>query len=240
MSGRGESADKGAPGGAAVVTSHDAGAERPLVAILAGGAGRRLGGAKALARLEGRPLVEYPLASARGTGLEVVVLAKPSTALPELDCEVTLEPEQPRHPLCGIVAGMRRGGGRPVIVLACDMPFVTAPLITWLASLQGSAVTELSGRTQPLLARYSSGARAALERALREGVPARVAVARLRARRVDERVLRRFGRPQTLCFNVNEPSDLARAKRELAALRARPEWALAPDSLPHSSDRVAR
>jgi molybdopterin-guanine dinucleotide biosynthesis protein A len=219
---------------------HDTSAERPLVAILAGGDGRRLGGAKAVARLAGRPLVDYPLASARGTRMEVVVLAKSSTVLPKLDCEVVFEPEHPRHPLCGIVAAMRRGGGRPVIVLACDMPFVTARLITWLASLQGSAVTELSGRTQPLLARYSAGARPALERALWEGVPARVAVARLRARLVDERVLRRFGQPRTLCFNVNEPSDLARAERELASLRARPRGVLAPDGSPRSSDRVAR
>jgi molybdopterin-guanine dinucleotide biosynthesis protein A len=166
--------------------------------------------------------------------LEVVVLAKPSAALPELDCEVVFEPEQPRHPLCGIVAGLRRGGGRPVIVLACDMPFVTAPMIAWLASLQGSAVTELAGRTQPLLARYASGERPALERALWERVPVRAAVARLRAQTVDERLLRRFGSPRTLCFNVNEPSDLARAERELAALRGRPE------RMPRVSERVPR
>jgi molybdenum cofactor guanylyltransferase len=176
-----------------------------------------------VARLAGRPLLAYPLASARAAGLEVVVFAKLSAPLPDLDCEVVFEPEEPRHPVCGIVAGMRRGGERPVIAVACDMPFVTAPLIAWLASLQGSAVTELAGRTQPLLARYAPGARPALERALWERVPARVAVARLRARPVDERVLRRFGSPRTLCFNVNEPSDLARAERELAALRAQPE-----------------
>jgi len=35
-----------------------------LVAVLAGGRGRRMGGAKPLAELAGRPLVEHPLAAA--------------------------------------------------------------------------------------------------------------------------------------------------------------------------------
>src|SRR5437764_7340068 len=96
-------------------------------AVLAGGAGRRLGAeSKAAAELAGRPLASYP-AAALGTVCErVAVVCKPSTELPELDgVKRWDEPEEPRHPIAGIVHALERAAG-PVLVCACDMPFVTA------------------------------------------------------------------------------------------------------------------
>ena len=55
-----------------------------IVAVLAGGRGRRMGASKATVALAGEPLISRPLAAARAAGLEAVVVAKPDTALPEL------------------------------------------------------------------------------------------------------------------------------------------------------------
>jgi hypothetical protein len=44
----------------------------------------------------------------------------------------------------------------------------------------------------------------------------REAVASLQPRIIRESELERFGRPQTLLFNVNDPADLAAAERMLA------------------------
>lgn len=52
-----------------------------LGAVLAGGRGSRLGGAKPTAELAGRPLISYPLAALAAAGLEAFVVAKPSTDL---------------------------------------------------------------------------------------------------------------------------------------------------------------
>ena len=58
-------------------------------------------------------------------------MAKQSTVLPGLDVEVAiwLEAEEPRHPLAGIVHALRCARGRPVVVVAGDMPFVTRGLV---------------------------------------------------------------------------------------------------------------
>ncbi len=185
-------------------------------AVLAGGRSRRIGGAKALAELGGRPLISYPLAALSAAGLDPVVVAKSRSPLPELDCPVLREPALPSHPLCGVIAALRWGGGRPVVVVGCDMPFVTGPLLAWLAGLDGLVVPEVDERLQPLLARYEPAHAGALEIALHGGQSMHDAIAALRPRVVGERQLRRFGDPRTLFFNVNRPSDLLLAERSLA------------------------
>jgi molybdopterin-guanine dinucleotide biosynthesis protein A len=83
-------------------------------AVLAGGSGRRIGGDKATVELEGRPLVHYPLSVLRAVLDEVAIVAKQSTVLPGLDVEIAiwLEPDEPRHPLAGVVHALRWAGGR--------------------------------------------------------------------------------------------------------------------------------
>jgi len=89
--------------------------------VLAGGRGRRLGGAKPTAELGGRPLIAWPLAAAREAGLEAVVVAKAATPLPsDLDVPVWTEPDEPVHPLAGLVHALERADGRAVVAVACD------------------------------------------------------------------------------------------------------------------------
>jgi molybdenum cofactor guanylyltransferase len=195
--------------------------QNAIVAVLAGGRGERLGGAKAMAALGGRPLIYRPLTAARHAGLEAIVLAKPSTALPELREAVLREPEQPRHPLSGVIAALQYAAERSpapaVVLLACDMPFLTAPLLRWLATeIDGPAVAELGGRLQPLLARYETSDLEPLREALAAERSLRGAISALAPRIVEEQELRRFGVPERLCFNVNDAVDLARAEDWLA------------------------
>ena len=128
-------------------------------AVLAGGGGRRIGGDKAMVELEGRPLVHYPLNVLRAVLDEVAVVAKQSTVLPGLDVEIAiwLEPEEPRHPLAGIVHALRCARGRPVVVVAGDMPFVTRGLVGGARHLVAPRE-----RLQPLCARYEPRALGAL------------------------------------------------------------------------------
>ncbi|MCW3019381.1 MAG: 4-diphosphocytidyl-2C-methyl-D-erythritol synthase [Solirubrobacterales bacterium] len=188
----------------------------PIVAVLAGGRGERLGGAKAMTRLGGRPLICHPLAAARGAGLETVVVAKRSTRLPSLREQVAHEPESPHHPLCGVLAALELAATRSpapaVLLLACDMPFLTSPLLGWLASLEGTAMAEIDGRPQPLLARCTPGHLPALREALDERRSLTAAIEALSPRLVRERELARFGSPARLCFNVNDAADLRRAE----------------------------
>lgn len=185
-------------------------------AVLAGGRGSRIGGAKATAELAGRPLISYPLAAVEKAGLEPLVIAKPGSELPSLDCRLIREPEQPRHPLCGILAALRYAGARPLVAIGCDLPFADAELLAWLGSApEPLVVPTILGEPQPLLARYDGALKPMLEAALERAEPLRRTIGALRARLVPEAELARFGDPRRLCFNVNTPADLRRAERVL-------------------------
>jgi molybdopterin-guanine dinucleotide biosynthesis protein A len=187
--------------------------KRTLGAVLAGGVGSRMGGAKVCADLHGQPLITYPLAAIEEAGLEAVVCAKPGDQLPPLEAPVLREPEQPRHPLCGVVAALRAGEGRPVVVIACDLPFVPAGLIRLLADApEPLVVPTLDDRTQPLLARYEPSLLPDLEAALEREEPLARTVEVLGPRLVGEEELAQFGDPHRLLFNVNEPADLREAE----------------------------
>src|SRR5947209_6645586 len=108
---------------------------RPVVgALLAGGAGTRLGGGKAIVELAGRPLAAHPLDALSAACERVVIVAKPSTALDGIEgVERWIEPERPQHPLVGIVHALERARA-PVLVCAADMTFVTADACAALIS----------------------------------------------------------------------------------------------------------
>ena len=133
-------------------------------AVLAGGSGSRIGGAKATAQLDGHALIRYPLAAALGALSSVAVVAKDGVELPQLDerVELWIEPDEPRHPVVGVIEALRRAEGRAVLIIACDLPLLTSDVVALIASAdaEGSVavLASAAGRPQPLLARYEPAA----------------------------------------------------------------------------------
>lgn len=190
-----------------------AAAERPLGVVLAGGRGSRLGGDKQAVRLGGRPLILYSLAALHAAGLECAVIVKPGSELPRCDARVVHEPEQPRHPLCGIVAALRAAPGRDLVAVPCDMPFLTPALLELLAGAsEPLLVPAREDRVQPLPGRYAAALLPELEVALAREEPLRCTVEALGARILGEEELARFGDLRRLLFNVNDGEDLRRAQ----------------------------
>jgi molybdenum cofactor guanylyltransferase len=184
-------------------------------AVLAGGAGRRLGrGSKAGALLAGRPLASYPVSALGATCERVAVVCKPDTELPELPgTERWDEPAEPRHPLTGIVHALETARAA-VLVCAADMPFVTPDACRTLLSQAGSAaaatavVAAADGVLQPVFGLYAP---AALEPlcAAPEDAPLRDTVERLAPVRV--------AFPPALVRSVNTAQELADAEAALLA-----------------------
>jgi molybdopterin-guanine dinucleotide biosynthesis protein A len=191
----------------------------PIGVVLAGGAGRRIGGAKAIVELHGMPLVHYPLRALQAVLAEVVVVAKQATDLPPLPgVPVWIEPAEPRHPLAGIVHALASTGAaagldgpaREILVSAGDLPFVTPALVARIARADAhgapAVVPRVGGRLQPLLARYAPAACAPLAAALACDPPPSLtdAVVALRPHVVELDDELPF-------FNVNAPEDLLTA-----------------------------
>lgn len=191
--------------------------EDVLGAILAGGRGTRLERPKATALLGGRPLLERPLGALEAAGLETVVVAKRHTQLPPGAAPVWGEPDEPVHPLLGIVTAVEQADGRPVLVCACDLPFLTAELVGHIARIDAPLVIpRAGGRLHPLFARYTAALLPALREALEPEAPLHETLVALRPSIVDEQDLRAFGDPARLLFNVNTPEDLERAEKMLS------------------------
>jgi molybdopterin-guanine dinucleotide biosynthesis protein A len=179
--------------------------------VLAGGAGRRIGGAKAVRVLAGRPLASYPAQALRCVCERVAIVAKPGTELPELEGVERWddEPAEPRHPLTGIVHALERAHA-PVVVCAADMPFVTPEALSSLMAAAGSApaaVAVAAGVVQPVLAVYAPGALEALKRAEPDAPLTRTVEALDPAR---------VALPPPLTRSVDTPEELEAAEAELS------------------------
>jgi molybdenum cofactor guanylyltransferase len=181
-------------------------------AVLAGGAGSRLGAdSKPAAELAGRPLISYPLAALAAVCSRVAVVCKKSTSLPALGAvERWDEPDSPRHPLTGIVYALERAG-EPVLVCAADMPFVNPDACRSLLTAPHKAlavVAAADGVLQPVFAVYAPAALDSL-RAAPDDAPLTRTVEALDPTRV--------ALPARVVASVNTPEELAAAERVLAA-----------------------
>jgi molybdenum cofactor guanylyltransferase len=188
-----------------------------LGAILAGGRATRLGRPKATAPLGGRPLLERPLRALEAAGLETVVVAKRDTPLPPGAAPVWEEPDEPVHPLLGIVTALEQADARAVLVCGCDLPFLTPALVAHVVGIAAPLVIPRAGeRFHPLLGRYTPGLLPALREALAREAPLHEALVALHPQILDGPQLRAFGDPARLLFNVNTPEDLERAEAMLS------------------------
>lgn len=165
--------------------------------------------------LAGRSLAEYPVATLRAVLEEVVVVAKRDTRLPDMAGVARwVEPDEPRHPLAGLLHALHRAGGRAVLACGVDLPLVPVELVRRLidgrASGAMAAVAAHAGELQPLLGLYEPAALPPLARAGRDpDVALRDAVAALEPTVVD-------APDGDALLNVNEPEDLRRAEALLA------------------------
>jgi molybdopterin-guanine dinucleotide biosynthesis protein A len=181
--------------------------------VLCGGAGRRMGGPKALLKIGGELLIER---IARGLEdiASPVLIAPGDVALPALSVpyEHVRDAASGAGPLAGIVGSLRVTDKKLLAVVGGDMPYAQPSLLRFLAqSWAGEdAVIPIDERgSQPLHAIYSRAALPQLEESLVSGEwSVRSALERLNVRSVradeweDSVVSRRFA------FNLNEPGDL--------------------------------
>ena len=163
----------------------------PAAIVLAGGRSKRMGQDKASIPFCGRRMIDVVVDRVRALSDRVIVCARATADLHPVDAHIIEDERSFAGPLPALIAGLRAAGTKRSVVVACDMPFLSVPLLAAIADRldeEHDAVVPITGDgPQPLHAAYGDcaiepllGALAAGERSLRG------ALDRLRVRWLEE------------------------------------------------------
>lgn len=196
-------------------------------AILAGGRARRFGGRpKPLLTVGDRRIIDRQLAVLRTVAERVAVVTADRARYGALGIPLWEDLLPGRGPLGGIYTALVNAATPQTLIVAGDMPFLTAPFLRHLART-GRGVDVALARTadgpQPLCASYCRTCVDPIRRNLERGA-LRVAdlLAEVRVREIGPDELAGYDRDGTLFFNVNTPADHARGLALAARRRRRP------------------
>jgi molybdopterin-guanine dinucleotide biosynthesis protein A len=186
-------------------------------AVLAGGGSTRMGRNKALLELGGMRLIERVIRAIRPLFAEVAIVANDPE--PYADLKVPVWPDRiaGKATLGGICTAVSRSAFPQAFCIACDMPFPSAAMITFLRDLAPGwdvVVPHTADGYHPVHAVYSKTCIPHMEAMIAAD---RLKIDRLfpavRLRAVEEPELRVID-PTLRCFvNVNTPADLETASR---------------------------
>jgi len=189
-------------------------------AILAGGHARRLGGLnKAGLTLQpgGASVLDRQLARLRRVVDRIIIIASDADRFSAAGVPVIPDIVPDGGALGALFTAVHAAETEFTLVVACDMPFVSEPLLAHLVSVgRGSdiAVPRTARGYEPLCATYSRRSAGELRRLIDEKRFRLSDVARipgLNVREVGRDELEKFGPEEVLFFNLNTPDDHARA-----------------------------
>jgi molybdopterin-guanine dinucleotide biosynthesis protein A len=184
--------------------------------ILAGGKSTRMGADKAFIELDGRTLLVRALELARSVTPDVHIVGDPAKFATFASVVEDIFPNC--GPLGGIHAALRSSQTELNLILAVDIPFVSAALLRYLidrARQSASAavtVAHSGGNCQPLCAIYRRNFADAAENSLRAG---HYKIDKLfeatSTQTITEEKLKAAGFPPTVFRNLNTREELAEA-----------------------------
>ncbi len=189
-----------------------------LGAILAGGAGRRMGADKALVEVDGEPMIRRVARVVAPIAGEVVVAGRAGTL--EGLRGVPDPPSAGGGPLAGLVAALGEAAGRFVLLVAVDQPFLrreTCRQLLARAALEEAVVPLDGGSRQVTCAVYPPGWTADAAREGDAGGSIQSLLDRLPFYAVTEDEWRAWGEDGRSWFSVDTPDDLAAGLRRFGA-----------------------
>ncbi|MCG9969662.1 molybdenum cofactor guanylyltransferase [Pelotomaculum terephthalicicum JT] len=187
--------------------------------ILAGGKSVRMGTDKAFLKVGRQGMLEHIAGEFKKVFSEVLISGGSMETGRNLGLRVVADLIKGNVPLCGIHAALHAALHEKILVVACDMPFITAELAGFMIrQLEGYdvAVPSYGIYRQPLFAAYSRSCLSAIEKSL--------SADRYKTDDFYSLVKVNYVSMESLCpdidiktvyFNVNTPADLHKA-REMA------------------------
>jgi molybdopterin-guanine dinucleotide biosynthesis protein A len=128
--------------------------------VLSGGESRRMGTDKAFLPIAGKPMIEHVLRALRSVTDQVIIVTNNPEAYISYGVRVVRDAVDKRGPLTGVYTGLFHSREEVNFVVACDMPFLNAGLISHMAKLAGEydvVLPKIGEFVEPLHAVYRRG-----------------------------------------------------------------------------------
>ena len=188
------------------------------VAVLAGGASRRMGADKSLAELAGKPLIQHVLACVQQLNMPVVLVTDKPEQFSQFQIEMVSDILPGNGSLGGIYSALMSSTTPFTLCVACDMPYLNITLLTYLLSLRigfDAVVPMINNQPQGLHAIYHRRAAAPIRDLMnRNELRISGVFDHLRVRLVGEAAIHAID-PELRSFtNLNTPEELARLRRD--------------------------
>ncbi len=192
--------------------------------ILAGGQSRRLGMNKAFVEINGQPLIQRVLDVVLPLANDCIVVTNEPASFAHLPVRVVGDVYPGKASLGGIYSGLLAARGSHAVVVGCDMPFLSGPLLAYMiAQAEGYdlLIPQYDGFLEPLHAVYGKHCLPRMEALILAGC---LRISHLlregRIRYITAADIERFDPARLSFFNINTPEDLARAHKLDRVLRA--------------------
>ncbi len=181
-------------------------------AILAGGSAVRFGGRdKSALLVEGRSILERQLSELTTLTTDILIVGGHGPVSRPVAVRVVADRVAGGGPLGGLHAALTESLGDATIVIACDMPYVSAPLLGHLLALtrDADAVVPRTARGyHPLCAAYTRACLAPAAARLADGRLKMIDLFEdVRVRVVTAEEIDAFGHADRLLANVNTPAE---------------------------------
>lgn len=195
-------------------------------AVLAGGESRRMGSDKALLKIAGRPLLARTIDLLHRVSDDVLVIGR-RAGYESFGAAVIADRFPSAGPLGGIATALSAATHEYVLVVACDMPLLSEPLLIAMAeeprgydvlvpAVIAGTDREAAWQWQPLHAIYNRGCLSVVEHHLRSGDRrADAFYGDVRVRQLDEAWVSQYDPTLASFTNANEPEELENVRRQL-------------------------
>lgn len=186
-------------------------------AILAGGQGRRLGGVDKSALVVGtQSILDRQLRALAGLTPHILIVADDPSRFRRAAARVVQDVIPGAGALGGLYTALSEAPTEQVLVIACDMPFLTAPFLARLAALGAGVPAAMpcdSRGRHPLCASYATRLAHGFKSSIEMGnLRVLEALTDVEVRDVGPDELRSFDPDGRLLLNINTPDDYVRAQ----------------------------
>lgn len=184
-----------------------------------------MGQDKALIPIAGKRLIEHVIERLQGMSDDLFITGNQHKTLEDLNIRLAADTQPGRGALYGLETALQAAVHDHVLVVACDMPFISRNLLGYMQSLIPQAdiiIPELESGYEPLLAIYRrSTCLPAIERSLQDHKHRMISFfPEVQVLAIEAQTIESFDPERLSFFNVNTPEDLQTAERLMRASRS--------------------